>query len=111
MAKSEQIRSTKTGTGVTSLTLANADDSKLTPPVGMQIDVQAISVISSTNITNITVQDGATVLFRIVPGAVTQMYHEFSEPLRVTTGTNDMRLVLTLASGNPQIFVWYQYSM
>lgn len=112
---SEQIRSRKTAGAVTTLTLQNADDSKLTPPAGTQLYILALSCQASANFStgNITVQDGATVMAQFVPGATAvSFYQEFSSPLQITTGTNDLRIVITGAtSGTLTIAVWYQYRM
>lgn len=111
----EQIRSRKTGGAITTLTLATADDSKLTPPSGTQLYIIALSCQASANFStgNITVQDGATVMAQFVPGATAvTFYQEFSTPLQITTGTNDLRVIITGAtSGTLTITVWYQYRM
>lgn len=116
MSKNTQIRSTKTVASGTSLTLQNADDSKLTPPVGTQIRVVALWATASTNFSatgTIAVQDGGTVVWRVVPGAIVNYYQEFSSPIMVTTGTNDLRVVVsgTTAAAAITVYVWYEYVM
>lgn len=114
MPGSEFIRSSKaSGAAQTTVTLQNADDSKLTPPVGSQVAVVAVSMISTaafsaTGLLNI--QDGATVILAFQPVATaTTFYQEFSNPLRITTSTNDLRLVATFASANCTVTVYYKY--
>lgn len=112
---SEFIKSTKTsGAAQTSVTLQNADDSKLTPPGGgLQAAVVAIHAISTAAFgagALYQVQDGATVVLTFeLAAAAKAFYQEFSNPLRITSGTNDLRIVASFASADCRVTVWYKY--
>lgn len=111
---SEFIKSTKTsGAAQTTVTLQNADDSKLTPPVGLQLAVVAVHMVSTAAFSAtglLQIQDGATVVLTFEPVATAKtFYQEFSNPLRITSNTNDLRLVATFASADCRVTVWYKY--
>lgn len=97
----------------TSLTIAAADDPSLTPGPALQNAVAAISVTNTAAVTNCTVQDGATILMTLLPSpAGNSAYWSFGDPgLKITSGSNDLRLVVTGTSGTIRATVWFRQVM